>query len=98
MSYMIETFTRNMAALPNGPSVPRYILVLVQHGDGCDYTIGCGLAVKVLKATEPELALAEAADEIQEYGGSVEIEQAYLLKCGEVTTIDVSTIPDGRDL
>lgn len=37
-----------------------YALLLRQHGEGCDYTIGCGLAVRPLNATTLEAARIEA--------------------------------------
>lgn len=37
-----------------------YALLLRQNGEGCDYTIGCGLRVHPLHATTVEAARAEA--------------------------------------
>lgn len=40
--------------------MPRYIAVMEQRGEGCDYTIGCG--IKVLGAGEhPSIEAAEAS-------------------------------------
>jgi hypothetical protein len=40
--------------------MPKYALVMRQVGEGCDYTIGCGTAMEMLKATTREDALVEA--------------------------------------
>lgn len=51
---------------------PSYVAVLTQEG-GCDYTIGCGVKVKTLRATSLEAAMAEVASIIEnDYGTSPE--------------------------
>lgn len=59
-------------SVPNGT---KYMVILVQDGDGCDYTIGCGVKVKPLKARTVEDARAEAQHTIMS-DGSLEREDA----------------------
>ena len=38
----------------------QYAVVMVESGEGCDYTIGCGTRMEMLKATTVEEAVSEA--------------------------------------
>lgn len=51
--------------VPNGT---KYMVILVQDGEGCDYTIGCGVKVEPLKARTVEDARAEAQRTIMSDG------------------------------
>jgi len=42
------------------PEGTKYMVIMVQNGEGCDYTIGCGVKVEPLKARTVEDARAEA--------------------------------------
>lgn len=41
-------------------TMPKYAVVIKQNGEGCDYTIGCGMQTVELKSTTREEALREA--------------------------------------
>jgi hypothetical protein len=38
----------------------KFWLLLVQQGEGCDYTVGCGVAAHALRAQDVETARVEA--------------------------------------
>ena len=38
----------------------RYVIILEQRGEGCDYTIGCGINYKTIEAKDFEEAQAKA--------------------------------------
>lgn len=67
-----------------------YILVRNQGG-GCDYTIGCGIAVTKLEATNDADALAEARIRILEdnFHKESRLCNARLLKVESETALDV---------
>ena len=50
----------------------KYLFIMEQHGEGCDYTIGCGMTTKVIEADSMDDALEklthpEGPDEYTEY-------------------------------
>lgn len=42
----------------------KFALVLKQNGEGCDYTIGCGMTMMALQSTTLDEALCEAKEEL----------------------------------
>jgi hypothetical protein len=59
------------------PESTKFMVILVQEGEGCDYTIGCGVRVVPLRAATVEDARVEAERMIHRDGyldreGSVE--------------------------
>jgi hypothetical protein len=59
----------------------RYILVMQQYGEGCDYTIGCGIKYRIMTARTFEEAQLAAKKYIQEgypVGEDIELARAYL--------------------
>lgn len=57
--------------LPATVVTPTYIAILTQGG-GCDYTIGCGVKVKTLRASSMEEAQVEVERLVEDYGGGSE--------------------------
>jgi len=58
-----------------------YILVMQQRGEGCDYSIGCGIKYRLLTAVDYPDAERQAKDYIQDMyppDTDVELERAYL--------------------
>ena len=47
----------------------RYWMLLVEEGEGCGHTIGCGLRAHPLRATTRDEAEKEARDEADDYFG-----------------------------
>lgn len=61
--------------------MPKYLLVMEQKGEGCDYTIGCGTRAREIEAVDREDALRQAraiVTELAPAGGDVELERALL--------------------
>ena len=44
----------------------KFLLLLLGRGEGCDYTIGCNLCVRVFEAVDAEAATRHAAKELDE--------------------------------
>ena len=72
----------------------KYIAHLVQKGEGCDYTIGCGLVVRELSADNMEDAREELKEIIKEEYSYDEayLEKATLYEVNEVVDVDVDAI------
>jgi len=54
--------------------MPKYMFVMQEEGEGCDYTIGCGMRFEMIgefpdRETALEAAKAEFEEEIFEYHG-----------------------------
>jgi hypothetical protein len=72
----------------------KYIAVITQEGEGCDYTIGCGVSVEGLAATDEAAALAEVrewflADEEPRYGFDQECQIASVTLYPYVQSIKI---------
>ena len=63
----------------------RYIVWIVQHGEGCDYTIGCGRNLYDLEATDKEAAIAEVTTMVKET-----VQWGKAARYGEITIYEVS--------
>jgi hypothetical protein len=73
---------------------PSYIAVLTQEG-GCDYTIGCGVKIKRLRATSLEAAMAEVESIIEnDYGASPEcrIDGVTLYETTACSTVNIQAV------
>lgn len=46
-------------------TMPKFAVVMKQHGEGCDYSIGCGMKLVELKAVTLEEARIEARVVVQ---------------------------------
>ena len=69
---------------------PFYMLLLKGRGDGCDYTIGCNMTWRRLKAETAEAAHAEALEALRDYGlAEMRIGTATVLCVAGETVIDV---------
>ena len=72
----------------------KYVAHLVQKGQGCDYTIGCGLQVVELSAdnmSDAEKELTEVIKEEYSYDESY-LEKATLYEVNEAVEVDVEAI------
>ena len=70
----------------------KYKAHLCQHGEGCDYTIGCGHAVIDLKAQNIEDAKIELADRIRDSYSSMEtsLESAVIFEISDEFELNVT--------
>jgi len=68
----------------------KYLLVLQQSGEGCDYTIGCGMLYEIvnLKTKDP----AELLALLQTYADIEELEEALLIPLTAVEKIDLAAL------
>lgn len=64
------------------PETIRYYAHLEQKGDGCDHTIGCGHALRRLKATTLEEARVEAL--LFDGGSDTESHYSFEARIGEL--------------
>ena len=63
----------------------RFKLILVQGGEDCGYTIGCGIRVEPLPGETLEAAQAAAQERIcEEDSGLHEVEVAFIAECVEL--------------
>lgn len=61
--------------------MPQYILVMHQCGEGCDYTIGCGIKYRLMTAVDYSEAEKQAKNYIQDMyppDTDKELARAYL--------------------
>ena len=77
----------------------KYIAHLVQKGEGCDYTIGCGLVVHELSADNMEDAKQELKELIKEDYSYSEayLEKATLYEVKEEVNIEVEKIYNEKE-
>jgi hypothetical protein len=68
-----------MPTLPEFSQVSRFVAVLKQAGDGCDYTIACGTEVVTLDATTADEAVVAARTLLREYQGERGLESMQIL-------------------
>lgn len=67
--------------------------LIVHQPGGCDYTIDCGTAFKVLSAATKEEAIKKAEEIITEdYDGTYRLDKATLIKAEKVVKLDVDKI------
>lgn len=84
--------------------MPKFLILLKQGGQGCDYTIDCGVTYVFFEADDHDDAIAKALarddadldDYSLAYYGEDRIEEAYLLPAGKI--IDLIKARDERDL
>lgn len=78
----------------------RYVLVLKQAGEGCDYTIGCGTHDAPLVATERAAAADEAAQLLEQRylgdGGDTGVDVAAAYVAEVVADLPVAAMRDAR--
>ena len=69
----------------------KYILIAKQEGEGCGYSIGCGIQVLTLNATDMQSAIAAAEATIREnyYLESNRLENADILAIADVHGLDL---------
>lgn len=71
----------------------EFLVILTQHGEGCDHTIGCGTRVRSIKAVNMEDAKAQAG-ELVEYYGIENIASATVVEPYEFGDVDVSALQE----
>jgi hypothetical protein len=70
-----------------------FIAVLTQAGEGCDYTIGCGIKVIDLESENFNDAMEELTSLIQEeYTGDISLSSAILYKVESKENMNLSEI------
>jgi len=62
----------------------KWLLLMSEEGEGCDYTIGCGVAYEMIEAESREEALEVAREKLDDRSlldpdGERQLEVAYLL-------------------
>lgn len=71
----------------------KYVAYLMQNGEGCDYTIGCGKKMITLESTDRESAEKELKDIIiEEYSDEVMLSSATIIEVSDEIQIDVKSI------
>lgn len=73
----------------------KYVLVMHQKGDGCDYTIGCGTRVEVFVAPGRAAAIARGerlVAELSHHEQTIESATIYMIDDTVTTCLDVSLI------
>ena len=64
----------------------KYLIVVTQKGEGCDYTIDCGKTYKFFESTTDEQALIYLEEFIDDYGGPSDngygFEDIHLIQVG----------------
>lgn len=68
-----------MTTLPALTGVTRFVALLKQAGDGCDYTIECGTKVVTLDAATAEEAVVAARELLREYRDESALESMQIL-------------------
>lgn len=68
-----------MPAFSPDPTATRYVAVLTQAGEGCDYTIACGTKVVDLDATSPPAAVEAAKELAHGYRGDNALKSLKIL-------------------
>ena len=93
--------------IKKGGSRRQYLVCERMKGDGCDYTIGCGMNYKVVtveggkdetedvRELQEKMAYPEGRDEYCAYeGDEFEIEEALIVPYKDVHVIDVKAFAD----
>lgn len=71
----------------------KYKAYLKQHGEGCDYTIGCGQEMVTIEAKDSVEAKEKLIQLIKEqYNGERSLETCELYECSNVFEIDTDEI------
>jgi hypothetical protein len=71
----------------------KYVAYLKQDGEGCDYTIGCGLEMVKLKSDNLESAESELIDMIREsYTGDTSLESAKIYEVSNEKSVDLRSV------
>lgn len=85
-----------------------YLAILIQAGQGCDYTIGCGMTVSFLNVPDPSQLQQKIRKLLEYYGTAQEVEDGVykitqkpndraidyvlIVKASEVSDIDVNQL------
>jgi len=76
----------------------KYIAHVVQNGEGCDYTIGCGLDVVELTASDLEGAKQELKEVIKErFFDDTALESAVIYEVSNAHDVDLDVIYNSMD-
>lgn len=74
-----------------------YLVIMKQHGEGCDYTIGCGMTYRIVEAEsidelmENEIAFPEGEDEptCSKLRGDNELKEVIVIPYDQAQFIDL---------
>lgn len=74
----------------------KYLYCKKQIGQGCDYTIGCGMVYGIIEAQSIEEAIEEiiypsGRDECSALEGEMSLEEIFLVPAENVTKVDIET-------
>ena len=70
-----------------------YKAYLKQHGEGCDYTIGCGQLTVTIEARDSDEAKKKLIELVkEEYTGEYALDTCELYECSNVFVIDTHKI------
>ncbi len=86
-------------AARNGSKM-KYLVCRKQDGDGCDYTIGCGMAYSFIEASSiedviEEIIYPDGRDEYCELEGENALDEILVIPADAVITVDVSSLLKG---
>ena len=75
----------------------RFLVCKKQKGEGCDYTIGCGMVYEIIEAVDSEAAIEKIVwpyghDEISALEGEFALEEILLVGPAVIKTVDVEGI------
>lgn len=66
----------------------NYLVCIIQKGEGCDYTIGCGRAVKKYEAKDPCDLYKKVYEDFEMYFDEDNIESAYFVEIENVNCFE----------
>lgn len=66
----------------------RYMVLMKQDGEGCDYSIGCGMTFEEFRADDDAKALDKVKTRLEDYGAT-DMEKVILLRIDEGCEISV---------
>lgn len=74
----------------------KYLYCKKQHGEGCDYTIGCGMCYGFIEAQSIEeatdsLIYPNGKDEISALEGEMALKEIILIPAEAINIVDVDT-------
>ena len=75
----------------------KYLVCKKQHGEGCDFTIGCGMRFDFIEAETIEDAIEhtiypDGRSESCAFDGEQALSEILVIPASEVTTVDVSSL------
>jgi hypothetical protein len=78
----------------------KYLVIIEQKGEGCDYTIGCGMAVQVVDIDDDATVDGQLAARMLDYYGDDDerqIASVRYMSLADVRTADLARFRTARD-